>query len=158
MNRSSEFDLRRGGDPPISPESGVDSGGSGYREAGRGGRELQASEHPVARAVVTSATERGLSVPRATEFEAIPGYGVHGRVDGRLLGVGGPNLLEQRAISLPAGLSEFTESAAAQGQGVVYLVADSQVLAAFAVADAIRPESSNCRARRHHDAHSPPNP
>ena len=107
------------------------------------------SEHPVARAVVASAAERGLSVPRATEFEANPGYGVHGRVEGRLLAVGGPSLLEQRAIGLPAGLSEFTESAAAQGQGVVYLVADSQVLAAFAVADAIRPESAAAVQRLH---------
>ncbi len=99
------------------------------------------SEHPVARAVVTSATERGLPVSRSTDFEAIPGYGVQGRVDGRLLAVGGPNFLVQRSIDAPARFSDFAEAAAAQGQGVVYLIDGGRVLAAFAVADAIRPES-----------------
>ncbi|MEO7987204.1 MAG: heavy metal translocating P-type ATPase, partial [Gemmatimonadales bacterium] len=107
------------------------------------------SEHPVARAVVTTATERGLPVPRATDFEAIPGYGVQGKVEGRLLAVGGPNLLVKRAVTLPPELTDFTEAAAAQGQGVIYLVEGSRSLAAFAVADAIRPESMAAVQRLH---------
>src|SRR5204863_1271169 len=47
------------------------------------------AEHPVARAIVTSAHERGLDAPRATDFEAIPGYGVRASLDGRQLAVGG---------------------------------------------------------------------
>jgi P-type Cu2+ transporter len=100
------------------------------------------SEHPVARAVVASATERRIDVPRVAEFEAIPGYGVQGRLDGRVLAVGGPNLLTQRGVTPPAVLGQFSDSAAAQGQGVIYLVEGSRALAAFAVADAIRPESA----------------
>src|SRR5205823_13238116 len=41
------------------------------------------SEHTIARGIVNSAEERGLSIPRAEGFEAIPGYGVQARVGGR---------------------------------------------------------------------------
>ncbi len=109
----------------------------------------QDAEHPVARAIVESARERGLDVPRAAEFEAIPGYGVEGTVDGRRLAVGGPNLLDRLKIRMPPELAEFTDGAAGRGQGVVYLVEGDRVLAAFAVADAVRPESREAVRRLH---------
>jgi len=109
----------------------------------------QDAEHPVARAVVTSTRERGLEIPRATGFEAVPGYGVQGVVDGRRLAVGGPNLLRRLGVHLPAAFAEFTEAAATQGQGVIYLLEGERVLAAFAVADAIRPESPEAVRRLH---------
>ena len=52
------------------------------------------SEHPVARAIVKSAEERGIAPPAAEGFAAIPGRGVRARVEGRDLLVGGPNLLD----------------------------------------------------------------
>jgi Cu2+-exporting ATPase len=107
------------------------------------------SEHPVARAVAASAVERGIDVPRSVGFEAIPGYGVQGQVDGRTLAVGGPNLLARRGVQAPATLAAFTEAAAAKGQGVIYLLEGSRALAAFAVADAVRPESAAAVARLH---------
>jgi Cu2+-exporting ATPase len=112
----------------------------------------QDAEHPVARAVVASAHERGLEIPRAGGFEAIPGYGVQGVVDGRRLAVGGPNLLGRLGAKRPAEFAEFaefTDTAAAQGQGVIYLLEDGHILAAFAVADAIRPESLEAIRRLH---------
>src|SRR5262249_1781673 len=48
------------------------------------------AEHPVARAIVTSAEERRMAVPIAGGFDVIPGRGAHATVDGRHLGVGGP--------------------------------------------------------------------
>jgi Cu2+-exporting ATPase len=51
----------------------------------------QDSEHPVARAIVASAHERGLTIPRATNFESITGHGVRAVVEGRTLLEGGPN-------------------------------------------------------------------
>ena len=100
------------------------------------------SEHPVARAVVATASARGLSPPQAADFAAIPGYGVRARLDGRTLGVGGPNLLVKQGVRPAADLAEFAERAAERGQGVIYLVEGDRALAAFAVADAVRPESS----------------
>ena len=110
----------------------------------------QDAEHPVARAIVASARERGLEIPRASGFEAIPGYGVQGLVDGRSLTIGGPNLLGRLKVHLPAEFAQFTETAATRGEGVIYLVEGERVLAAYAVADAIRPESAEA-VRRLHD-------
>ena len=96
------------------------------------------AEHPVARAIVSSARERELSIPQVADFEAFPGHGVHGRVDGRVVHVGGPNLLAKLEVRLDAGLATFTEDAASRGQGTVYLVDGERVTAALAVAAAVR--------------------
>jgi Cu2+-exporting ATPase len=111
----------------------------------------QDAEHPVARAIVASATERKLTVPRASDFLAIPGRGVRATVEGRQLADGGPRLLEQLGVEPPAELQRFADDAAAKGQSVVYQVEDGRVQAAFSVADAIRPESAEA-IRRLHDA------
>ena len=103
----------------------------------------QDAEHPMAQAILTSARERGLDVPRAGDFRAIAGYGVQGMVSGRRLSVGGPNLLARLSVQLSGDIAAFTESAARRGQGVVYLIEGSRVLAAFALADAVRPESAD---------------
>ena len=107
------------------------------------------SEHPVAQAVVRTARERGLSIPQAQGFEAIPGRGVRAQVDGRERLVGGPNLLRRLRIALPAELDEFSRAAAERGQSVVFLVEDGRAVAAFAVADAVRPESPDAVRRLH---------
>ena len=109
------------------------------------------AEHPVALAIVTSAAERGLVVPASSAFEAIPGRGVRSTVDGHQLAVGGPNLLTNLHVTPAPELQQFAEEAAARGQGVVYLIEGSRALAAFAVADAVRPESAEA-VRRLHEA------
>lgn len=101
------------------------------------------AEHPVARAIVASAEERRLTIPAATAFEAIAGHGVQATVEGRPLAAGGPNLLERLDVTPGASLRAFAEREAAKGHGVIYLVEESRTLAAFAVADAIRPESAD---------------
>ena len=109
----------------------------------------QDSEHPVARAVVATAAERGLAVPPAHDFRAIPGYGVEASVNERRLAVGGPNLLAQLGATLSDRLAGFTEAAAGAGQGAIYLVENGRPRAAFAVADAVRPESRDAVRRLH---------
>jgi Cu2+-exporting ATPase len=101
----------------------------------------QDSEHPVARAIVTSARERDVSIPTATSFRALPGRGVEAVVSGRRLRVGGPNLIVSDGIRLSPALEGFRELASNRGQGAIFLLDDDRPLAAFAVADAVRPES-----------------
>jgi Cu2+-exporting ATPase len=106
------------------------------------------SEHPVARAVVRSAEERGLAIPSATGFAAIPGQGVRARVEGVEWRVGGPNLLRAGGgVSVPEALRRFADERAARGEAVVYLVEGGGAVAALAVADAVRPESAEAVAR-----------
>ena len=110
------------------------------------------SEHPVARAIVRSAEERGLRVPTSSEFEYLPGRGVRGTIEGRQLAAGGPNLLLELGVQPDAPLRAAAERAAAQGQAAIYLIEKARAVAVFAVADAIRPESSEA-VRRLHDEH-----
>jgi Cu2+-exporting ATPase len=107
------------------------------------------SEHPIAQAVARTAQERGIAIPQAQAFEAIPGHGVRALVDGRERLVGGPNLLRRLRVSPPAELDAFSRSAAERGQSVVFLVEDGRAIAAFAVADAVRPESAEAVRRLH---------
>lgn len=109
----------------------------------------QDAEHPVAKAIVTSATERGLTVPRVANFEAIPGHGVHADLDGRRLAVGGPNLIRRDRIAVPAEIEAFAAEAARRAESVVYLIENGRALAAFSVADAVRPESAEAVRRLH---------
>jgi Cu2+-exporting ATPase len=99
------------------------------------------SEHPMARAIIEAATERGSDIPPAQDFEALPGRGVQATVGERVLRIGGPRLLEQEHATLPDTLGAQTKTWGERGQSVVYLVEDGAVRAAFALADVIRPES-----------------
>jgi Cu2+-exporting ATPase len=111
----------------------------------------QDSEHPVARAIVTSTQEGGLRIPASRDFEYVPGRGVRGTVDGHRVAAGGPNLLAAVGLEPDPGLRAAVDRAAARGQGVIYLIDGDRVVAAFAVADAVRPESREA-VRRLHDA------
>lgn len=108
------------------------------------------SEHTIAQGIVRSAEERGLEIPRATGFEAIPGKGVRARVGDRDLLVGGPALIASQGVQLPPDLATAAEAADVEGRTVVFLLEGNRPLAAFAVADAIRPESKEA-VRRLHD-------
>jgi Cu2+-exporting ATPase len=107
------------------------------------------SEHPIARAIVKSAEERGQRLPPSSDFQYIPGRGVTGTVEGRALAVGGPNLLASRRIEPEPRLRAVAERAALRGESTVYLMEGNRVLAAFAVADAIRPESREAVRQLH---------
>ena len=108
------------------------------------------SEHTIAQGIFRSAEERELEIPPASEFEAIPGHGVRAVVEGRELHIGGPALLARLGASLPIELQRAIDRAAERGQASVVLLERDRPLAAFAVADQIRPESMEA-VRRLHD-------
>ena len=99
------------------------------------------SEHTIARGIVRSAEERKLTIPRAEAFKAIPGKGVKARVDGRELYMGGPALLQTLGVAVPESFSGAAGEAGSRGQSAIYLTEQHAVLALFALADVVRPES-----------------
>ena len=99
------------------------------------------SEHMIARALRQRAAELGRPLPPVQQFEALKGRGVVATVGAERVHVGGPRLLEHLRLAAPAALADFARRAGEQGQTVVYLVRDGQPVAAFALADVIRPES-----------------
>lgn len=107
------------------------------------------SEHTIARGMRQSALDRGLALPAVTDFEAIKGRGVQAHRDGQAVYVGGPRLLELLNLELPARLAHFEREASRKGHTVVALVQDGKVLASFALADVIRPESKQAVHQLH---------
>jgi len=96
------------------------------------------SEHPIAAGIVRAATERGISYPAASEVSAIPGKGARGIVEGVEVNVVSPGFLKERSQAVSdARVGRVAE----QGKTVVYVVLDSKVVGAIALADIIRPES-----------------
>jgi len=109
------------------------------------------SEHPIARAIVKSAGERSLPIPEASDFRSVPGRGVSAVVEGRIYAAGGPNLLATLKVEPEPRLRDAAGRAATRGQSTIYLVEGNRALAAFAVADAIRPESKEAIDRLHNE-------
>ncbi len=107
------------------------------------------SEHMIAKGIRQAATEKDLSLPKVTDFEAIKGHGVRANHKSKTVYVGGPNLLKKLEIDLPAKLARFADNAGEKGQAVVYLIEEEQPVAAFALADVIRPESKQAVKRLH---------
>jgi Cu2+-exporting ATPase len=99
------------------------------------------SEHLLARAIRARAEEKGLDLPTVSDFAAIKGKGIRAERDGRTVYVGGPRLLEQFEATLPSDLQAFTRESGEKGRTVVYLFDGEQPVAAFALADKVRPES-----------------
>ncbi len=110
------------------------------------------SEHMIAAGIRQLAADRAITPPPVAQFEAIQGQGVRAVQDGAPVYVGGPRLLEALHVTLPPRLQEFTESAGSKGQTVVTLLQEGQdtapqAVAAFALADVIRPESKQAVRR-----------
>nr|WP_231872693.1 heavy metal translocating P-type ATPase [Microbacterium oleivorans] len=95
------------------------------------------SEHPLARAIVRAAAERGLSVPRATGFSSSPAVGVTASVEGASVRVGGPRLLEE----IGASEVDAAEAWCADGAIILHVVRDGAVVGGLKLADEVRPES-----------------
>ncbi|GGA65244.1 heavy metal translocating P-type ATPase [Pelagibacterium lentulum] len=99
------------------------------------------SEHPIAQALLNSVEDKGLVVPRSSSFESLAGKGVEAVVEGRRLSVGGPALLWERNVDLDKNMENASRSFGDNGQAAIYLLEDDTVLAVFAIADQVRPES-----------------
>ncbi|MDD1669254.1 MAG: copper-translocating P-type ATPase [Methanomicrobiales archaeon] len=102
------------------------------------------SEHPIARAIVKEAHDRGVRILPVQDFKALPGKGVEGSIEGGIYRVVSPGSLREAGMALS---DERVERLAGQGKTVVLLVSGERVLGALALADVIRKESVEAIAR-----------
>ena len=98
------------------------------------------SEHPLARAIVIAAGDRG-KIPTAHNLKTMSGRGVEGNVSGRKVAVGGPALLAEREIEVPTELADAINEWADRGAAILYVIEDGKVIGALSLEDEIRPES-----------------
>ncbi|MFC0581169.1 heavy metal translocating P-type ATPase [Micrococcoides hystricis] len=98
-----------------------------------------ASEHPLARAIVGAAQASELTVPRASDFSSSPAVGVKASVEGTIIEVGGPYLLEQHG----ADELSVADRWRTEGAIILHVLADGEVIGALRLADEIRAESQD---------------
>jgi heavy metal translocating P-type ATPase len=97
------------------------------------------SEHPLARAVVDAARERGLDLPDAEDFTSAPGVGVTAVVKGRAVAVGAPaRLLDGTGGTVTAVAGELEES----GRTAVLVLVDGAPAGLLGIADRLRPDAA----------------
>ncbi len=107
------------------------------------------SEHPLGEAIVNGAESRGLSLPETTGFEAIPGHGVSGNVNGRSVLLGNAKLIRDRDIDAEFLVGDW-ERLAADGKTPMYVAVDGRAAGLVAVADTLK-EDSTAAIRSLHD-------
>jgi Cu+-exporting ATPase len=90
------------------------------------------SEHPLARAILTAAEARTLSAPTADDVRAIPGKGIQGRVNGRLIAAGNLALMQELGLIVPE------QTASAPGTTQMYVAQDRALLGVIEARDTLR--------------------
>jgi P-type Cu+ transporter len=98
------------------------------------------SEHPLAKAIVRAADERGLARPEPEAFTPLPGRGLVGAVAGREWAVGNRRLLAERGVAVAEQAEARARSLEEAGKTVFFVADGSGVAGLVAVADVIRPE------------------
>jgi Cu2+-exporting ATPase len=103
------------------------------------------SEHPLARAIVEAAHERGLDPPAADGFQSLPGEGALATVEGRRVAVGNARLLAREGAALD-GLARRAAEFAGEGRIAVQVALDGHAAGVIASADAPRESAKDAIA------------
>jgi Cu+-exporting ATPase len=101
----------------------------------------QASEHPLAAAIVASARERGLPMSPVSEFDSPTGKGAVGVVDGRRVRLGNAKFLQELGVDT-ADLEGEAERLRGDGATAIFLAVDRKLAAVIAIADPVKPTTS----------------
>ncbi len=105
----------------------------------------KASEHPLAEAIVKGAEARGLQLPASETFEAMPGQGIKGRVDGREIALGTARLMQSLGIDASAAQPQL-ETLRRDGKIALLAAVDGKLAGWLAMADPIKPSARKALA------------
>jgi cation-transporting ATPase V len=97
------------------------------------------SEHPIARAIVEGARERGVEIPAATGFRTVAGLGARARVGEEEVLVGRRSFLEEAGMRVPPSVELAAERLEREGKTVVWAGWGGVVAGVLAVADTLKP-------------------
>jgi heavy metal translocating P-type ATPase len=106
------------------------------------------SEHPLARAVVEEAFNRGVALSEVQGFQALPGKGVKARLGDASLMVGSPAFLASQGVDVEAQNARIHELES-QGLTVIAVARDGALLGLLALGDALRPDAADAVGRLH---------
>ena len=97
----------------------------------------QASEHPIAQALVKAAEQRGLKLNNAEDFKAHAGHGVSATLNGKFIQIGADRYMREIGINLDT-TQRMASDLAQAGKTPMYMAVDGQLVALMAVADTPR--------------------
>lgn len=100
------------------------------------------SEHPLARAIVLAAQERGITLSPVSEFKAMIGQGVRGISQGRSVHLGNASALAQATVQVPAEAEQQAGELRAQGHTVVMVAIDGQYAGLLSITDPVKQGSA----------------
>jgi len=134
-------------EPRTTSHEARGGGSDGTEEASRG--ELirlaasleRGSEHPLGEAIVRRAKSEGLALSGVEGFEAVPGHGVQGTVDGRTVRLGTARFLAETGIKV-GELASVADALAAQGKTPMFVAVDDRAAGLIAVADTLKGRSA----------------
>jgi len=98
------------------------------------------SEHPLGQAIVTAAEARQIALSEPKDFEAVAGFGVRAKVDGRSILLGNRRHMESESVPFTAAEAEVTRLQEA-GRTAMVLAVDGKVAGIVAVADTVKEHS-----------------
>ncbi len=101
----------------------------------------RASEHPIGKAVVAGAEQRGLRALPTDSFENLPGRGLRGEIGGREVLLGNRALMEDAGVSITEWLGRV-QALFSKGRTVMFLAVDGAVWGLLAVADALKEDTA----------------
>ena len=104
------------------------------------------SEHPLARAVVVHAKEKGVASKFVEEFEAVSGKGIQGKVDGKMAWVGNEMFMREAAIDVSA-FSKDLRRLQEEAKTVVIVATNGKAVGLLAIADVVKPQAREAVAK-----------
>jgi Cu2+-exporting ATPase len=96
------------------------------------------SEHPIAKGIIKKAEDKNIKIGDAQKFKSIPGKGVQGIINKKLIRAIGQNYLKEKKIKVEnTKINELSH----QGKTIVYILLEDKIIGAIALADLVREES-----------------
>jgi len=106
------------------------------------------SEHPLGEAIVAAAKQQKLTFSSVSHFQAVPGHGITGRLDGKDVLLGNKKLMDQKQIDVSSVIAS-AEDLAKQGKTPMYVAMDGALIGLIAVADTVKTSSAQAIERLH---------
>ncbi|HEX5880982.1 MAG TPA: heavy metal translocating P-type ATPase [Actinomycetota bacterium] len=107
------------------------------------------SEHPIGRAIATTARQRDGALPEAGGFQALAGRGARADIDGATVWVGRPKLMADAGLLTPAAMDDAAERLERDGKTAVFAGWDGEVRGVLAVADTLKDDATDVVTRLH---------
>ncbi len=98
----------------------------------------QSSEHPLARAVIDYAKDKGIQLHKVSDFESVTGGGVRGKLNGKQVFLGKGKFIEEAVGRLPESLKSKSVELQEKAQTVIWIAIDKQIIGILGIADPIK--------------------